>query len=184
LDVPQPFIDVRTEITKSRKPAILPLVPMLADALRTAKVRGEKHLSGLVFKGRVPEVQALAKDLVACGIPVEDERGFRVDFHAFRHTFASLLATAGVSELARVKLARHSEWRMTDRYTDPRSIPLFREMQKLAEGFPTAAPSSEAPSPIASLNSGKTGPNLSGVDQIATPEPPTQTSQFSSAEHL
>ena len=154
LGIPQPFIDVRAEITKSKKPATIPLVPMLADALQAAKVRGEKHFSGLVFPRGVPEVHTLAKDLVACGIPVEDERGFRVDFHAFRHTFASLLAAAGVSELARVKLARHSEWKMTDRYTDPRSIPLFGEMQKLAGGFPAPLPSQGA-----SQNSGKTGQN-------------------------
>ena len=71
-----------------------------------------------------------------------------MDFHALRHTFASLLAYVGVSELARVKLARHSEWRQTDRYTDPQSIPLFGEMEKLAGVLPSLG---------ASLKSGKSG---------------------------
>jgi integrase len=76
-------------------------------------------------------VATMRTDLAAAGIPFEDERGFRADFHALRHTFASLLAQAGVSELMRVKLARHSDWRQTDRYTDPSSLPLFAEMEKL-----------------------------------------------------
>jgi hypothetical protein len=33
---------------------------------------------------------------------------------------------------ARVKLARHTTWRQTDRCTDPRSVPLFSEIEKLS----------------------------------------------------
>jgi integrase len=47
---------------------------------------------------------------------------YRVDYHALRHTFASLLANVGVSELVRLKLARHSEWKQTDRYTDSPAV--------------------------------------------------------------
>ncbi|MCW5549284.1 MAG: hypothetical protein KIT44_10000 [Opitutaceae bacterium] len=97
-------------------------------------------------------MKTLQKDLTTCGIPLDDARGFRVDFHALRHTFASFLAEAQVSELVRVKLARHSEWRQTDRYTDPLSIPLFSEMQKLAAILPSS---------IASPKTGKTGQILS-----------------------
>jgi len=77
-------------------------------------------------------------------------------FHALRHTFASLLATANVSELARMKLARHTEWKMTDRYTDPKSIPLFAEMGKVAAFLP---------SQLASQISGKSGQIVSKGDQ-------------------
>jgi hypothetical protein len=61
-----------------------------------------------------------------------------MDFHSLRHTFTSLLASVGISELARVKLARHSEWRQTDRYTDPQSLPLFAEMEKLTAALPSS----------------------------------------------
>jgi hypothetical protein len=81
------------------------------------------HFSGRVFPRGIPSAKTLAKDLQACGLTVEDARGYRVDFHALRHTFANLLASAGVSELARVKLARHTGWKQTDRYTDPTSLP-------------------------------------------------------------
>src|ERR1019366_6571574 len=149
LDAPQPFIDVRAETTKSKKGAVLPLVPQLAEALRQELAKGP-YRSGRVFPHGLPSVTSLTKDLTACGIPVEDKRGYRVDFHALRHTFASLLASVGVSELARIKLARHSEWRQTDRYTDPQSLPLFTEMEKMAGILPSLG---------ASQKSGKSGPN-------------------------
>jgi integrase len=137
LDAPQPFIDVRAETTKSKKGAVIPLVPVLVEALRQKR---PAHLKSAdrVFPRGLPSVKSLSKDLAACGIPLEDERGYRVDFHALRHTFTSLLATVGISELARVKLARHSEWRQTDRYTDPQSLPLFTEMEKLTAALPSS----------------------------------------------
>ena len=79
-----------------------------------------------------------------------------MDFHALWHTFASLLISVGVSELARVKLTRHSEWRQTDRYTDPQSLPLFAEMEKFGASLPSS---------LASLNSGKTSQNVGNVVQ-------------------
>jgi integrase len=154
LDVTAPFIDVRAETTKSKRAAIIPLVPVLADFFRVEQAKGAAHFSGRVFPHGLPSVTTLAKDLEACGIPFEDERGYRVDFHALRHTFASLLANVGVSELVRVKLARHTEWRQTDRYTDPRSLPLFAEMQKLGAALPSS---------IASPKSGKTCPKVAQV---------------------
>ena len=70
-------------------------------------------------------------------------------------TFASLLANAGVSELA-----RPTTWRQTDRYTDPKSVPLFLEIEKL-----TSAPASS----IASKKSGKSGQNESKAVQVGSP---------------
>jgi len=163
LDEARPFIDVRASTTKSKRAAVIPLVPMLVDALRAAKAKGV-DFTGLVFPRGLPSVRMLAKDLDACGIPVEDERGFRVDFHALRHTFASILANVGVSELVRVKLARHSEWRQTDRYTDAASLPLFAEMEKFASVMPGGQPS-----PIPSLFSGKKGPKSANPDQTGVP---------------
>jgi len=149
LDATLPFIDVRAEITQSKQAAIIPLVPPLAAALREMKAKGVKE-DGPLFPRGLPSVESLTADLVACGIPVLDERGYRADFHSLRHTFASLLAHFDISELARVKLARHSDWRQTDRYTDPKSIPLFAEMKKMGTGLPSS---------IASLKLGKTCQN-------------------------
>ena len=40
----------------------------------------------------------MGKDLKSCGVEVEDERGYRVDFHVLCHTFVSLLAYAKGSD--------------------------------------------------------------------------------------
>ena len=88
-----------------------------------------------------------------------------IDFHALRHTYASFLSAAGVPEGARVKMARHSEWRQTNHYTDPSSIPLLAGVEKLA---------SHLPSSIASPNSGKKGQNLRKGDQSESPKTPAE----------
>jgi hypothetical protein len=152
LEDPKPWIEVRAATTKNKRAATLFLVPQLVLLLE--KKRGDGQ--GLVLPDGVPGVATLQKDLVAAGVPVKDERGWRVDFHALRHTYASLLSSAGVAEGARVKMARHSEWRQTNHYTDPSSIPLLEGTAKLA---------SHLPSSIASPNPGKQGQKLSNGAQ-------------------
>jgi integrase len=145
LDDPKPWIEVRAATTKNKRPATMFLVPQLVSLLREIRGAG----IGLVLPGGVPGVDKLEQDLVAAGVPVKDERGWRVDFHALRHTYASLLGAAGVSEGARVKMVRHSEWRQTDHYTDPNSVPLHAGMEKLCALLPSS---------LASPNSGKMRP--------------------------
>ena len=55
----------------------------------------------IVFPRGLPGVSTLAGDLEACGVPFGDERRYRMDFHALRHTFASLPADGDVSDLVR-----------------------------------------------------------------------------------
>jgi integrase len=77
LDAPQPYIDVRAETTKSKKGAVIPLVPVLVEAFQKAKTK-KLQFSDRVFPRGLPSVKSLSKDLAACGIPLEDERGYRV----------------------------------------------------------------------------------------------------------
>ena len=168
LDLPQPFIELRAETTKSKRPDVIPLIPPLAYALGLAKAKARRP-AGKVFPLGIPHAKTLAKDLQACGIKVQDERGYRVDFHALRHTFASLLANAGVSELARVKLARHTTWRQTDRYTDPKSVPLFLEIGKLTNALASS---------LASPKSGKSGQNESKPVQTDSPVQSVEIADF------
>lgn len=155
LDAEKPYVELRAEITKSKRADLVPLVPVLVEALRAEKAKGVPR-SGRLFPRGLPSAKALAADLTACGIPVVDERGYRVDFHSLRHTFATMLGTAGVSELARVKLARHTEWKMTDRYTDPKGLPHLAEIVKL-----DALLRSQTGSQIGSQNAVQAGPELS-----------------------
>jgi hypothetical protein len=142
-----PCIVLRPETPKNKQGGTILLVPLLAELLCQEKAKGP-DFSGRVFPRGLPSVEILTRDLTACGIPVEDERGYRVDFHALRHIFVRLLAHAKVSELVRVKLARHGEWKQTDNYTDAKSIPLGEGIAQLA---------ATRPSSIASPKSGKPG---------------------------
>jgi len=64
------------------------------------------------------ELARLRADLEAAGIPVEDDSGRLVDFHALRHTFITNLVNAGVHPRTVQALARHSTISLTmDRYT-------------------------------------------------------------------
>ncbi len=155
LDDPKPWIELRAATTKNKRPATMFLVPQLVQMLTMNRGAG----IGLVLPNGVPGVASLTKDLAAAGIAAHDERGWRVDFHALRHTYASLLGVAGVSEGARVKMVRHREWRQTDHYTDPSSVPLHAGMEKLAELLPSS---------IASPNFGKSSPAKGHVVQTAT----------------
>jgi len=147
LDVPRPFIAVRAATTKNKKTATLPLVPELVQALRTFRDQQET-ITGKVFRRGVPTAKMLRRDLAACGIPYEDELGRRVDFHALRYTFATMLNRAGVTPRAAMELMRHSDMRLTTKtYTDSTALPLFDEMEKL-------------PSPLASPKFAKTCQNV------------------------
>ena len=64
-------------------------MPLLAGAWRELRVH-KVAFTVLVFHLGVPSPKPLAKDLIACGIPVEDSRGWRVDFHALRHILTIL----------------------------------------------------------------------------------------------
>jgi len=154
LDAERPWIEVRASTTKNKRPATVFLVPQLVPLLKKYRGLGV----GLVLPSGVPSVATLRQDLVAAGVQVEDERGWRVDFHALRHTYASLMRSARIDEDSRVKMMRHSERRQTDNYTDPKFAPLHEGMEQLALLLPSS---------IASLNSGNSGSTEGNVVQAA-----------------
>jgi hypothetical protein len=77
---------------------------LLVTLLAAEKAKGV-DFSGRVFPRGLPSVKLWRAILRPVVSPWRTSAGFRVDFHAARHTFVSLLAHADVSELARVKLA-------------------------------------------------------------------------------
>jgi integrase len=147
LDATFPFITVRAATSKNKRTASLPLVADLAVELR--KFRDQQEVTvGKVFRLGVPKPNTLRRDLEACGIPHLDDEGRRVDFHALRHTFATLLQLSGLSPRAIMELMRHSDMRLSTRtYMDATLLPLVSEMGKL-------------PSPIASPKSDKSCQNV------------------------
>jgi Phage integrase family len=112
----------------------------------------------LIFFAVVTAV-TLLKDLAACGIKAVDEHGRHLNFHALRHTFATMLANAGISPRVAMELMRHSDMRLTAKTcTDAMNLPLFGELEKLIPALPSLP---------ASLNLGKTGLKMAIFDQTA-----------------
>jgi Phage integrase family len=65
-------------------------------------------------------------------IPLKDERGHVVDFHALRTTYITRLQRAGVSPREAMELARHSDMRLTMKtYTDVAQLPLAATVRGL-----------------------------------------------------
>ena len=88
----------------------------------------------------------LVRDLAAVGIERMDAIERRIDFHALRHTFASLLQAAGVTPRVAMELMRHNDLRLTAMtYADVTALPLFSEIEKLTQfsASPLASPISD-----------------------------------------
>jgi integrase len=59
-------------------------------------------------------------------------RGRRVDLHALRKTFGTLLAASGVSPQVAMELMRHSDMKLTmGVYTDAAQLPIAQETARL-----------------------------------------------------
>lgn len=117
LDSEKPTVTVDAACSKHRKKDVLPLHPelvaMLRDWLQDAKP-GEPLFPKLERKKTWFMVK---KDLERVGIPYETKDGV-ADFHATgRHTHITELLRSGVSLPEARELARHSDIKMTMRYT-------------------------------------------------------------------
>ena len=139
LDVEQPYAELAAKNAKSGRGARLPLRADLVEDLRANLV--EELLAHLAEKlaqyrrqalkdGRAEVPMALPagtklfhvpqdlvgifdRDLVAAGIKKTDVDGRTLDVHCLRHTFATLLAKAGVVPRMAQELMRHSDIRLT-----------------------------------------------------------------------
>ena len=96
------------------------------------KSAGKLTPEKLVFPERVPAMKVIRADFKTAGIPLVDERGHRVDFHALRMTYITRLQRAGVSPREAMELARHSDMRLTMKtYTDAAQLPLAATVRGL-----------------------------------------------------
>ncbi len=132
LDMANPFYVVPVAKSKSRKEQPRPLHPELVKELQALKSSRIVTPETLVFPERVPAMKVIRADFKATGIPLQDERGHRVDFHALRMTYITRLQRAGVSPREAMELARHSDMRLTMKtYTDAAALPLAATVRGL-----------------------------------------------------
>ncbi len=131
-----PFYVVPVAKSKSRKEQPRPVHPELATELQkmnsAGKLTPENFDISRSFPDRVPAMKVIRADFKTAGIPLVDERGHRVDFHALRMTYITRLQRAGVSPREAMELARHSDMRLTMKtYTDTAALPLAATVRGL-----------------------------------------------------
>lgn len=114
LDGPAPTVAVEAAFSKHRRRDVLPLRPDTAAALR-AHVAGKMPAAPVfILPSKWRMVDMLKEDLDNAGILYRDESTDRVvDFHALRHTAATLLAGSGVHPKTAQTIMRHGDINLT-----------------------------------------------------------------------
>jgi len=117
LDDSPATVMVAAKSSKHRRKDVLPLHPELVVMLRKW-VEGLKPAEKLFpMLGKKKLSFAIERDLQRAGIPYQTEEGI-ADFHAAgRHTYITQLLRSGASLPEAKELARHSDVKMTMRYT-------------------------------------------------------------------
>jgi site-specific recombinase XerD len=117
LDDDPPTVTVAAACSKHRRKDVLPLHPEMVLLLREwlKGLKPTEYLFPLLGKKKLSEMIQL--DLKRAGIPYKTAEGF-ADFHAAgRHTYITQLLRSGASLPEAKELARHSDVKMTMRYT-------------------------------------------------------------------
>ena len=126
-----PHVRVPSSLSKNRKESIHHLRPELVDTLSAFRPTDARP-EDFVFRGLMPRIPTFKGDLASAGIPFEDARGRRIDIHALRKTFGTLLAAFGVSPRVTMELMRHSDMKLTmGVYTDVTQLPVIAEAARL-----------------------------------------------------
>jgi integrase len=133
LDATPPFILVRSCTTKNRKAGKIYLKSQLARMLKEIKP-ASGTADELVFAGRIASMKKMHGHLKAAGIPLCNEQGEKVDFHALRKTYNTNLELAGASLQVRQELLRHSDPRLTaGTYMDTTRLETASLIEKLPD---------------------------------------------------
>ena len=154
LDGATPHVILNPEDEKNRNGTSLPLPDDLANDLRSwvsqkrQRLLGERSTILMTARSKASElpsdtplfnvpyelVKILDRDLKAAGIAKIDDRGRRLDVHALRTTFGTLLSQSGVSPRTAMSAMRHSSIDLTmATYTDPRLL----DVQGAVNSLPT-----------------------------------------------
>ncbi len=156
LTTESPTVTIKAKTEKSRRGAVLPILPLVAKRLdQWLSSRSVRRL-GRLWAGTWSEKAAVMfrRDLQAARdrwlgeaeqnpaehaqrlqsefLKPETLNGERADFHALRHSFVSMLASSGVHPKTAQMLARHSTITLTmDRYSHVRLADLSQAVQTM-----------------------------------------------------
>lgn len=104
-------VTIKAENAKNRKAAVLPLKPATSLAIR--EFLKFKVLHAKAFKVPEKAYLMLKADEECVDIPYQDEQSSFADFHALRHSFATMLANSGCHPKTAQLLLRHSDVNLT-----------------------------------------------------------------------
>jgi integrase len=132
----KPSVLLRAENTKSKEKRPVPLKRELADAMESAYLRLYSSDQGVsndtLFFSPFPSDDALHADMKRAGIDRVDSSGRVLHFHAFRKTFQTWGAVAGVGQRSAQEMLGHSDPALTAGvYTDVAALQLHDEVAKL-----------------------------------------------------
>lgn len=120
LDDPSPYLALRAATTKAKRADTIPIPPQLADALRKHRPKKWEPI-GSVFD-RIPRSERFQSDLVKAEVKALQD-GRKLDLHALRTTYGTMLAASGVNIRTAMELMRHTDIRLTTKtYTDVRLL--------------------------------------------------------------
>ncbi len=127
----RPRFRVRATTSKNRRDAVLDLNAEFASTLRNF-IPADAAPFALAFPRGVPKLPAFRGDLKRAGIPFVDDSGRRVDLHALRNTYGTMLTNSGAAPRVVMELMRHSDIKLTMKiYTDAAQLPLASAVSKL-----------------------------------------------------
>ena len=103
----------------------------LSPSLAVHKIGGRSGLSGQF--AQIIEKAGIDRQIVD-GKGTKGRQFSRLSFHSLRHSFASALANAGVSQEIRMKLTGHSNMNIHNKYTHFELEPLRQAIESLPSG--------------------------------------------------
>ena len=129
IDIDRPYIELRASNNKTKESLIRHIDKETQDCLLSMRP-ADFNPAATVLGYKIPNSTRLRKDLEAMGIKYRTEIG-DLDFHALRHTSATMFAANGAPVAIRQKLLGHKTSAMTDRYTIDNGINVAAELDKM-----------------------------------------------------
>lgn len=109
---PRPLVRLGGTHTKNRKTVNQPFARNLAPMFETWLAGRERSKPCWPGLKSLAASKAVAADMAAAGLKTVTEDG-KVDFHALRHSFITMLAMGGVEIAVAQRLARHQNYQLT-----------------------------------------------------------------------
>ncbi len=166
IDDERQTITVRHKMGGTRNCDVIPLHPFVLSLL------GDRPLTGGPVVVAVPDPATIERDWKAAGVAWADKSGLRLDYHALRHTFSTMVERAGAGRSIHRRLMRHEHQTVTDRYTHAEIDEMRAVLNKIPWPLKTGGPEMDQKKttdpPKTEKSGAVTGDHLTQTTGIAT----------------